>query len=495
MAREFGLSKSKLMAFRQCPRRLWLSVHIPDCVPEDDANDAILDTGTEVGVIARQGWPDGILIAPEGPLTEALSQTQAVLPARKPLFEATVQKDGVLVRADILVPRYRGKAFDLIEVKSSTSVKDHYLEDIAIQARIFEAAGVPLKRRVLQYINNQFIYPGDQCYREIRPDGTENSLFACEDVTDAARSLEGEVPAWIEDARQILAGAMPDKTDGCGDPYPCPYQAYCHADTTEYPLSCLPRIRAEGIAALAEKGYQDVRDIPDGVLTSPTHEWVRQVTCCGQPVCRPGAQAALSVLGYPRYYLDFETIQFAVPIWEGTRPYEQLPFQWSCHREEKSGTLSHREFLDLSGEDPTRAFAESLIEALGTQGPICVYNQGFEGRVIRELALRYPELAESLAALLSRLIDLLPLTRAHYYHPAMKGSWSIKAVLPTIAPDLDYAELSEVQDGGGAQEAYREAIAPDTPPDRKQVLDQALRRYCGRDTEALVRLASFLKQG
>ena len=182
-------------------------------------------------------------------------------------------------------------------------------------------------------------------------------------------------------------------------------------------------------------------------------------------------------------------------LWPGTRPYEQLPFQWSCHCEDRSGALSHREFLDLSGADPTRAFAKTLIAALGTKGPICVYNQGFEGRVIRELALRYPELAESLAALLSRLIDLLPLTRAHYYHPAMKGSWSIKAVLPTIAPDLDYAELSEVQDGGGAQEAYREAIAPDTPPDRKQVLDQALRRYCGRDTEALVRLAAFLKQG
>ena len=494
MAREFGLSKSKLMAFRQCPRRLWLSVHMPDCVPEDDANDAVLATGTEVGVIARQGWPDGILIAPDGPLHQALAETQTALPARKVLFEATVQQDGVLVRADVLVPHSRGKAFDLIEVKSSTSVKDHYLEDIAIQAQIFEAAGVPLKHRVLQHINNQFVYPGDQCYREIRSDGTENSLFAEEDVTEMVRSLEGEVPGWVEDARRTLAGTMPDPTDGCDDPYPCPYQAYCHADTTEYPLSCLPRIGSRDVKALSAAGYADVRDIPAGVLSNSTQEWVRQVTCSGQPDRRPGARAALCVLGYPRYYLDFETIQFAVPIWKGTRPYEQLPFQWSCHREEKSGTLSHTEFLDLSGEDPTRAFAQSLIESLGTKGPIYVYNQGFEGRIIRELATRYPDLAEPLSALLARMIDLLPLTRAHYYHPAMKGSWSIKAVLPTIAPDLDYAELVEVQDGGGAQEAYREAIDPTTPPERRKVLDEALRRYCGRDTEALVRLAGFLAQ-
>ena len=488
----FGLSKSKLMAFRQCPRRLWLSVHMPDCVPADDANDAVLATGTEVGVIARQGWPGGILIAPDGPLRQALAETEQALLVRKVLFEATVQQDGVLVRADVLVPQPRGKSFDLIEVKSSTSVKDHYLEDIAIQARIFGAAGVPLKRRVLQYINNQFVYPGDQCYREIRPDGTENRLFAEEDVTEAAQSLEGEVSGWIKGARRTLAGAMPDKTNKCDNPYPCPYQAFCYADAPEYPLSCLPRIGLRDMEVLSAAGYEDVRDIPAGVLSSSTREWVRQVTCSGRPDHRPGARAALSVLGYPRFYLDFETIQFAVPIWKGTRPYEQLPFQWSCHREKKSGAVGHEEFLDLSGKDPTRAFAESLIATLGTKGPICVYNQGFEGRIIRELATRHPDLAEPLSAVLDRMVDLLPLTRAHYYHPAMKGSWSIKAVLPTIAPDLDYAELPEVQDGGGAQEAYCEAIDPVTPPGRKQVLDEALRRYCGRDTEALVRLAAFL---
>ncbi|WP_298135496.1 DUF2779 domain-containing protein [Acidiferrobacter sp.] len=495
MGQRFGLSKSKLMAFWQCPRRLWLSVHRPDCVPADETNDAVLAIGTDVGVVARLGWPEGILIAPDGPLEAALSQTRAALAARRPLFEATVQQDGVLVRADILVPRPRGKAFDLVEVKSSTSVKDYQLADIAIQAQVFAGAGVSVKRRVLHYINSAFIYPGDQCYREIRPDGTENSLFAAEDVTAVVQPLEAEVPGWIVEARRTLAGAMPEMTDSCDDPYPCPYQAFCHADAPEYPLSCLPRIGAGAIEVLSGAGYTDVRDIPEGVLSNPTQEWVRQVTRAGRFDRRPGARAALRALDYPRYYLDFETIQFAVPIWRGTRPYEQLPFQWSCHREERSGTVSHTEFLDLSGADPTRPFALALIEALGAKGPICVYNQGFEGRVIRELATRHADLAAPLTALLARLVDLLPLTRAHYYHPAMKGSWSIKAVLPTIAPDLDYAGLAEVQDGGGAQEAYREAIDPATAPERKKVLDEALRRYCGRDTQALVRLASFLGGG
>lgn len=152
----------------------------------------------------------------------------------------------------------------------------------------------------------------------------------------------------------------------------------------------------------------------------------------------------------------------------------------------------HHDFLDLSGKDPTRAFAETLIATLRSQGTIFVYNQTFEGGVLRRLAARYSDLASPLLALVDCMVDLLPLTREHYYHPAMKGSWSIKAALPTIAPDLSYADLSEVQDGGAAQEAYREAINGATLPARKNTHDQALRRYCGRDTEALVRAAAFL---
>lgn len=492
MARVFGLSKSKVMAFRQCPRRLWLSVHAPDCVPADEVDDTALVIGNEVGAVARRGGSDGILIAPAGPLQEALRQTEEALALRKPLFEATVQHEGMLVRADVLIPGLRGRAFDLVEVKSSASVKDYQIEDIAVQAWTFVAAGIPLKRRILQHINAQFIYPGGGCYEEVCPDGTVNSLFVQQDVTHAARSLEAEVPGWIAQARATLAGPMPETTDGCDDPYPCPYQAFCFGGGPEYPLSCLPRIRAQTIEALSGAGYQDVRDLPRGILANSVQEWVRKVTCSGRPDHRPGAAAVLAALGYPRHYIDFETIQFAVPIWRGTRPYEQLSFQWSCHREDTDGSLSHQDFLDLSGEDPTRAFAESLIATLGAKGAILVYNQGFEGGVIRGLAARYPDLARPLQALLDRMVDLLPLTRKYYYHPAMKGSWSIKAVLPTIAPDLDYADLTEVQDGGAAQEAYREAIDPATPPARRQALDQALKRYCGRDTEALVRLAAFL---
>jgi len=199
----------------------------------------------------------------------------------------------------------------------------------------------------------------------------------------------------------------------------------------------------------------------------------------------------LKDLGYPRYYLDFETIQFAVPIWAGTRPYEQLPFQWSCSVEREDGSLEHREFLDASGAAPMRACAEAMITALQTDGPVFTYTN-FEARILREAAAQFPDLKTALNAILSRLVDLHEVAKAHYYHPAQKGSWSIKAVLPTIAPELSYAGLTEVSDGGGAQLAYLETIAAETSTERRRILTRALQTYCRRDTEGMVEIARFL---
>ena len=486
------LSKSKLMSFLQCPRRLYLEVHRPELAEESADSQARMAAGIEVGEVARTLRPGGVLVGQDGNLAAALEHTHALLAraARTPLFEATFQHDAVLVRADLLTPNK--KRWDLIEVKAAVDVKDHYYPDVAIQAFVLQGAGVALERVVLQHINREFVYPGGGCYHEVKKNGAVNSLFTESEVTqDVAPLLKEDVPQWIRAARQTLRGDLPPMTDHCDDPVECPFQGYCHKDAPEYPISCLPYIGKKRIAALQLEGYQDIRDIPPGVLEK-RQEWVRRVTVSGKPELRKGARASLTALSYPRYYLDFETIQFAVPIWKGTRPYQQIPFQWSCHSESRDGRTQHQAFLDLSGEDPRRAFAQALLEVLRTRGPIMVYSVGFEGRVVRELAQHCPDLADDLLAIIPRFVDLLPIAREHYYHPLMAGSWSIKAVLPTIAPDLDYATLDEVQDGGQAQQAYLEAIAHDTTPERKKALKKALLAYCGRDTEGLVLLARFL---
>jgi predicted RecB family nuclease len=190
--------------------------------------------------------------------------------------------------------------------------------------------------------------------------------------------------------------------------------------------------------------------------------------------------------------LDFETIQFAVPIWKGTRPYQQLPFQWSCHVEPKPGEFRHEEFLDTTGQSPLTSFIKKLVACLGENGPIFVYSH-FERTILGQLAEMYPDQAQKIQKVIERLVDLFPLAKEHYYHPQMKGSWSIKSVLPTIAPDLDYGSIEEVQDGTAAQIAYLEVIDPQTDEVRKLELSKQMLEYCKLDTLAMVRLVRFFE--
>jgi len=252
-------------------------------------------------------------------------------------------------------------------------------------------------------------------------------------------------------------------------------------------VRCLPGGK-KAVWQLLEEGIEDIRDVPAGRLTSEQQEWVRRVTCAGVPDLKPGAARALAGLAWPRYYLDFETVSFAVPIWPGTRPYQALPFQWSCHIETEDGQLAHREFLADGSGPPMREFAEILIKALSESGPILVYTT-YEARVLRELAAMFPDLAPALKAIAGRLFDLHPVAKANYYHSDMLGSWSIKAVLPTIAPEMAYEALGEIREGTAASDAFLEIIDPETTAERRQELRDALIEYCAHDTLAMVRVA------
>jgi hypothetical protein len=196
--------------------------------------------------------------------------------------------------------------------------------------------------------------------------------------------------------------------------------------------------------------------------------------------------AQLAQYPFPAYFLDFESVQFAVPIWKGTRPYTQLVFQFSLHILDDKGVLSHEEFLDISGKDPRRELALKLVATCGDSGPVFVYSAQFERSRINELAECFADLAERLRAINERLVDLLPIARECYYHPSQKGSWSIKSVLPAIAPELNYADLEGVQDGGGAVIAFQKAVDVKTTIERKQEIEQQLLKYCMLDTFAMV---------
>ena len=264
-------------------------------------------------------------------------------------------------------------------------------------------------------------------------------------------------------------------------------------DVDGYPPELLP-YGAKLAAALRGEGYSDLRNVPKERLEGWRNQLVWRATKSGQADLSPEAGKIIAMLPYPRYYIDFETINPAVPIWAGTRPYMQVPFQWSCHNETEKSVMTHSAFLSDGHTDPRRPFAESLIEAVGNFGPVFVYNAPFERSRMQELAEYFPDLESSLTAIIKRLVDLLPIAREHYYHPDMRGSWSIKAVLPTIAPDLRYDNL-EVANGGMAQDAFTEIMQAETLPERRQQLRDALLTYCERDTIAMVRIAHYFEDG
>jgi hypothetical protein len=231
-----------------------------------------------------------------------------------------------------------------------------------------------------------------------------------------------------------------------------------------------------------------MESVQDSLLTE-RQQRVKASTLSGETFFdQAGAAADLAPHQLPVYFMDFETVNFVAPIWKGTRPYQQIPFQFSIHRLSESGELQHVQFLDLSGNDPTERFASELIAACGQQGAVFVYNAGFETSRISELAARVPRLSQELFAINNRIVDLLPIARNRYYHRAQKGSWSIKSVLPCVAPDLRYDLLDGVQDGGMAVSAYLEAISADILAQRKRVIEQQLLAYCELDTFAMVRI-------
>lgn len=470
------LSESRTLLHRQCPKCLWLHVHRPE-LAEDGAHTVVrISTSTEVGELARTLHPDEIIIDADD-LSQALADTRRALQhGGRPIFDAILEIEGVRVRADLLLPESDG--YRMVEVKSSRAGKPYHLEVAAVQTWVAERVGVAITRIEIAHIDNRFVYPDGEDYR---------GLLNHADVSAEVPSLLPEIPNWIGADRVTLVGGEPQIVGGgqCEALFPCPFfGSWMPApEDKEFPPEILPRASALA-AELRAEGYADLRAVPEGRLTHPRHLRVWCVTRLGQSERDPEASTALRRLPSPRFYLDFETIGFAIPRWAGIRPYQQIPFQWSCHVEVQPDVVLSLAFLADGTGDPRRDFAESLLAPLDPvalaqrcfasglpapqdgSGPIFVYNAGFERGRMLELAHTFPDLAPALLGAIQRLVDLLPIVREHCYHPDIRGSWSIKAVLPTIAAHLAYDAL-EVSEEGMAQEAYTEMLDPATPIKRR----------------------------
>jgi hypothetical protein len=479
---QIGLSKSRITLFEQCPKRLWLAVHRPDLAEEDDGTRAAFADGHRVGELACSLHPDGIMISANAGLGKAVEETAALLSDgwNKPIFEATFAHKGVLVRVDILLPTDAG--WHVAEVKNTAGVKDYHLGDLATQIWVMRGAGVPIATTAIRHLDRTFTLT-----READYDG----LFLDTVLGDEIEPIVATRDDIVAKAQDLLQGAEPEREMGphCDAPFVCSFKTYCGRrlpPAPDFPVTLLPDAKGKQVARQwLEQGVADLIQVPSSAMPNAKLKRVHAATVSGEAWHdREAIRAEIADWAFPRTFLDFEAIQFAIPRWVGTRPFAQVPFQFSAHIEFADGSIAHRAFLSIDGKDPRRACAEALV-TLPETGAVVAWSAGFERACLNGLADLFPDLAPALASLADRLVDPLPVVRRHYYHRDMRGSWSLKCVLPTL-DTTGYTDLVEVKSGTDAQAGYLEAINPSTTPERAAALSDSLLEYCKRDTEAMM---------
>jgi hypothetical protein len=483
------LSKSRFVAGCQCLKRLYFQVHEPKLAAEpDDATEAIIAQGREVGMLARKLFPGGVDV-PSDNLDQAIRATKELIANRDvpALFEGTFEHSGVLVRVDIL-HRRQEKRWRLIEVKSTTDVRDHHVPDVAIQHRVVTRSGIDLAASCLAHVNREYIYDGGAI--------DEHRFFKIKNVTRRVEKLQSKLPAELRSQFRVLQmDAAPKILAGrhCTEPVTCEFFDHCNAPLPDDHILKLPRIHSSEVAKLAALGIQSIHDIPENYpLTARLRHACNSVQT-GKPWISPDLKDELKELSYPVYFVDFETLSPAIPRFAGMRPYDHLPFQWSVHVQRQQGEApEHVEFLATDKGDPRPAFISALCDALGDCGSIVVYNQQFESQRLSELAAWQPEFSGRISKIQRRLWDLLPIIRDYVYHPAFGGSYSLKSVLPALVPEMTYDGM-EVADGQAAGLAWSSLINGKLAKDEADRIWKALLDYCAQDTLAMVTLLEKLQ--
>jgi hypothetical protein len=485
-----GLSKSKFMDGWQCLKRLYLEVQQPELKGEpDEQTMAIFEQGHEVGRWAQKRFAGGVLIE-AGPeeMAKALKQTQQAMEDKQcpAIFEATFAHDDVLARVDILERLPRNK-WRLIEVKSSTSVKEYYLYDVAIQRLILESLGIKLVPCVM-HLNREYVYDGKQFDLE--------KLFIMEDLTDETAALEQEVKDLLREEWRVLAKAKPpDIVPGghCTHPFDCVFFDLCNKPLPADHVSYLPGISAKKLEELTSRGIESIKKIPKEISLTERQKRAWECARTGKPWFGRGLKEALSGLRYPLCFMDFETLGVALPRYAGMSPYDQIPFQWSVHVQRKAGAeLEHYEFLADDSNDPRPEFVRALCQVMGKKGSILAYNSGFESGCLAGLAEELPQYKVEIGNIQGRLWDLLPVIRAHVYNLAFRGSYSLKSVLPVLLPGMSYDGM-EVAEGNEAGLAWERMVHAEAGSEERRSLRIALLAYCKQDTLAMARLIDVLR--
>ena len=484
------LSKTKYMEGLQCPKLLWYEYNRKEDMLEiDAATQAIMDQGKRVGELAHTLFPGGITLERDYMPEKQAEQSMVSAKQRKPLFEAGFVYNRAYALADILDP-VSNNAWDLIEVKSSSGMKDEYLYDVAFQKYTYEGAGLKIRRCYLMYINKDYVRKG-----KIDP----KKLFLKEDITAETAELLPEIETDIETLLKVIAKKdVPQVTVGphCDKPRSCPLEDICwNFLPAKDDVFCLYGGTKKAYEFMSN-GILSLSNISEDCTLS--HKQSIQVAThkSGKPhIDKSGIMSFLNRLQYPLYLLDFETINPAIPLYDLSRPYENIPFQYSLHIVKKEGVEAERHFYLAPGDhDPRPEILKKLKKLLGDSGSVIAYNATFEKTVLRKASDAYPKYKAWVNKIEERVVDLLdPFRGFFYYHPNQAGSASLKDVLPVITSS-SYKDM-EISDGGTASaEYYRVTFGENIDEGERQRVRAALEKYCDLDTRGMIDILKKLQE-
>ena len=488
------LSKSLYTRVIQCSKALWLKKYKKDVLsPPLEAALAVFDTGNEVGELACKLFPKGKEVVYSKDFSSMIDSTKEYIEQGvQNIYEATFMYEGILVLVDILVVKEDG--VHIYEVKSSSHIKDMYIHDTSIQTYVLKKLGFNVLSSNLVHLNSSYIR---EEYLDLY------KLFTVVNISKEVDDLQKDIPDVLKNFKLYLDDKInePNIDIGkhCKNPYVCDAKEYCWTSQRkipEYSIFNLFNLGSKKQIELYSKGIINVEDIPEDFdMTSNQAQALQNYKTKESYINKEKIQEFLNTLTYPIYHLDFETFQQAIPQWQGISAFMQIPFQYSIHIEQEDGSIEHKEFLALEGIDPREKLTKKLCKDIPLNATVLAYNMSFEQGVIKKLATNFPKKSSHLLAINENMKDLMfPFQKKYYVKPEMKGSYSIKYVLPALYKKMQesYKKLEGVQNGSQAMNAYAN-LSKQAEVDKKRIR-KSLLKYCELDTLAMVKILNKLKK-
>lgn len=477
-----NLSKSKYCNGIQCKKMLWLDKYKPE-VKEEIDNEAVLDNGNDVHEVARKLLGEDVNIAFNENLNEMIKDTEKALEKENVIItEASFNYNNNFCSVDIL--KKEGNDYEIYEVKSSTHLKDVFINDASYQYYVLTSLGLNVKKCYVVLLNSNYVRKGELDL---------NKLFIKNDITNDAIKKLDEVKKNIDDINKYVENKEEPNDDidmKCFEPYPCPFFKYCTRELPEQNVFDLKRIFTKEKIKLYKKGSYTYQDLLKESINDKAKEQIEFELCDKEDkINKKEINKFLNTLTKPLYFLDFETFQMSIPLYDNVKPYMQVPFQYSLHYIEND-KLYHKEFLAKENIDPRRSLAESLVKDIPLNVCTLAYNMSFEKNVIKNLAELYPDLEKHLMNIYNNIKDLMiPFKDRQYYTKDMHGSYSIKYVLPALFPNdesLNYQNLDLIHNGSEAMNTY--AKLGSYSKEEQEHIRERLLKYCELDTYAMVKI-------